>query len=262
MKKKTKKENQKKKNPIAQEEKLKGLFQVFSRYFFPTILPVILTVWLTVFFTSYHNNQQREKNEKKEKINMIKDLESVLREDSVHITNVLEITQQAIVSIEFLLNHSEYKFYNIEDSIIDYHIHFASHAMAFRPKTSVFETYRYSDKLKLLKNNTLTSLFTLHDIKYKRIMDLIESDNDVIFNKIDPFLLNNAQFIGFSKPSYTIKIDRKNVNDLLKQDKFKHLLNYNKIIKELIIDSDKETLIVIRQVLKELETERNFTEQL
>jgi len=227
---------------------------------FSQILLVIISVLLTVVLTLYFTNQSNKKNEvEKEntaKEKLISDLEKAWIADTIHINFVLEMAKQEIASINFLLDNYTTHFSEFDNQTIDYHVHNASHSLAFRPQISVFEVNRYNDKLKLLPDTIQQRIFELYDVIYKRNFSLVELHHSFISNKIDFYLLENAKFIGFSEPSYTLKIDKVNANRLLEDDKFKHYLNYNRTLIDLAIDNYKKSLEKVSLLIEVIEKEK------
>jgi len=221
----------------------------------------------TLIGTPIITNFTKRVSNNKTKKNIIKELQESLRADLTRIDERLALAKKLKAAIDSILKSDAPSISALSDEDVDALVHDASHGLSFSPNISTFETYKYTGELKLLKSSKsdslLKTIFALYDVRYKRIFDIVKLDHRVI-EQIDDYLIDNAQYIGESNYSYSIKADRNTLIDLLKKEKYKQLLNMNRVVIDLMIDAfkkardgDDENKTGIIVLLKLLEEELN-----
>jgi len=193
------------------------------------LIGVLVTLGYTIGNKQYTDYKTRK--------NLINELRTSLKEDIKYIDYVLAVADTITYSLDNVFSISEYSekdFSKLNDEYIDTLVHYTSHSLGFRPNMSVFEAYKYNGDLKLLESKFLTKLFYLYDYYYVRIFCYLESNQSVI-SQIDNYLVDNAKYIGRSKYSYSIKADKETLKNLLKDEKYKQLLNINGVTVEMLI---------------------------
>jgi len=228
--------------------------QVFISVVIAVCAAIIGAIAGTYITVSVTNTEKRQKdNETKEFI--LKELQESLQQDTTHINKMMNLAKNEVHTIEYLLLSSENNFFNLKNENIDSLMHLASDALSFRPNTSAFEAYKYNGDLTLLNPNTLRSLFELYSVKYKRIQEIVDGENNTVLKMIDPFILDNTKYLGLSNPSYTAKVNREILLDLFKYDRFKHYLNYNRTYKNILIVSYQDALDEIEDIFLKFEND-------
>jgi hypothetical protein len=231
----------------------------FLRQFLLMFISVVLPVILTLYFSNRIDKKNKRENARIAKEKLINDLRKAWASDTHYIDSMIRVANKEIESISRLLDNYTNHFSEFDNQTIDTLVHFVSHSLSFSPQISVFEVNRYNDKLKLLPDTIQQKIFELYDETYRRSFLLVEHQHNFISNKIDLYLLEHAKYIGYSEYSYTIKIDKANLNRLFKDEKFKHYLNYNRTAINLVIDNYNKSLEKIKLLLEAIkEEEKNI----
>jgi len=230
------------------------------------LIIIIIGVCVSLIGTLIITDLYTERSNNKTKKNIIEGLQESLRADTIHINDRLASIDTLKWSIDSILALDILSISELSDECINRLVHNASHGLSFSPNISTFETYKYTGELKLLKSSKsdslLKTIFSLYDIRYKRIFDIVKLDHGII-EKIDDFLIDHAQYIEESKFSYSIKANKNTLVDLLKEEKYKQLLNMNRVVLGLLKDAfekakkgdeqNKTSIIVLLDMLdKEL----------